>query len=86
MYRVRLNKKLKKFVKNLNPSQKNRIKKRLIELSENPLSGDIKKTKGKYKNAYRTRVGSFRILYIVNNKEKEILIARIDKRGRIYKR
>lgn len=54
-------------------------------LSENPISENSKKIKGKYRNLFRIRVGDFRILYSIDHDSKEILIVKIDKRSKIYR-
>jgi mRNA interferase RelE/StbE len=43
-----------------------------------------KKLKGKLRGAYRIRVGDWRVLYVVDDKAKTVLIEDIDKRGDIY--
>ncbi len=83
-YSIFFNKKGKKFISGLNQSQRDRIKKKLLSFSENPFTGDIKKVKGK-EDVFRLRIGDYRVLYILDNKEKSIYIAKIDKRGRIYR-
>ena len=46
--------------------------------------GDIKRLQGeKYPPLYRLRVGKFRIIYHIEN--EEIIIAKIDTRGDVYK-
>ena len=55
---------------------------KIQELSENPFPSEMKKLKDG--NAFRIRAGKFRVLYMVNVKEKIILIAKIDKRPRVY--
>lgn len=45
---------------------------------------DIKLLKGKYKDMMRLRVGSRRILFTVNEPQKEIKIWIIEYRGNVY--
>ncbi len=54
-------------------------------MEENPFQKDTKKLRG-LKNAYRVKFGNLRICYIVNKKEKEIVVFLIEKRGKVYKR
>ena len=59
-------------------------RKRIIEAIEKIPQGDIKKLQGeKYPPLYRLRVGKYRIIYHIEN--EEIIIAKIDTRGDIYK-
>ena len=46
---------------------------------------DVKKMKGKWKGAYRIRVGKIRIIIFPNLDQNEFFIDRIDFRGNIYK-
>ncbi len=59
-------------------------RKRLIDAIDKIPQGDIKRLKGtKSPYLYRLRVGKFRIVYHIDN--TEVLIAKIDTRGDIYK-
>ncbi len=84
MYKVILNKKSEKF---LDKIKNNDILKFLVgslkNLGHNPYTG--KKLKG-YNSLYRIRVGKFRVVYKIDEKEKIIYIVLIDKRSRVYKR
>lgn len=60
------------------------IRQRIIEAIEKIPQGDIKKLQGeKHPPLYRLRVGKYRIVYRIEN--EEIIIAKIDTRGDIYK-
>jgi mRNA interferase RelE/StbE len=59
-------------------------RKRIIDAVEAIPQGDIKKLQGeKYPPLYRLRVGKYRIIYLIE--QDEILIAKIDTRGDVYK-
>ncbi len=59
-------------------------RKRLIESINRIPQGDIKLLKGeKYPPLYRLRVGGYRIIYHIEN--ENIIVAKIDTRGDIYK-
>ncbi len=83
-YSLLFNKNVKKFISELNQSQKDRIRDKLLAFAENPFTGDIKKVKEK-ENVFRLRIGKLRILYILDTEEKSIYIVKIDKRGRVYR-
>ncbi|MBI4159801.1 type II toxin-antitoxin system RelE/ParE family toxin [Candidatus Wolfebacteria bacterium] len=54
-------------------------------LTFNPYAGDIQKLRGE-ENAWRRRVSSYRIFYKLFNREKIILVFRIERRGsKIYR-
>ena len=57
---------------------------RIMEAIDKIPQGDIKRLQGeKYPPLYRLRVGKFRIIYHIEN--EEIIIAKIDTRGDVYK-
>ena len=63
-----------------------RINIALDHLTENPFFGpNIVKLEGNLKGQYRYRVGSYRIVYTVNEKDRTILVNGIPQRGRAYR-
>ncbi len=86
MYSVELSQISQKFLEKLDRNIKERIEIRLKKLSENPIPSDSKFI-GRYKEdkIFRYRIGDYRALYKIKDKEKVIIIAKIDKRPRIYK-
>ena len=86
MYEIIISGKAAKFISDLPPGYKSKIKEILLTLKDNPYGYPYKKIKGET-NLYRIRVGKYRILYEVNiNKDnKQIIILKIDKREKIYK-
>ena len=62
-----------------------RIEARLKKLSENPVPSDAKFiTREDEDKVFRYRIGDYRALYKLKDKEKVVLIAKIDKRQRVY--
>lgn len=82
MFRIEFSVRAKKFLKK---SRDKRILDKISQLKENPVLYESKKIVNEEK-IYRIRAGDYRILYKVNWDEKVILIIKIDKRSRIYKR
>ncbi len=70
----------KKAIKKLNEPIKSRIRQAITNLPD----GNIIKMKN-YNNAYRLRIGDYRVVYYISN-NTTILIDRIGLRGQIYKR
>ena len=63
-----------------------KTKQRIINAVDIIPRGDIKKIQGeKYPPLYRLRVGKHRIIYHIDVNNNEIIIAKIDTRGDIYK-
>ena len=62
-----------------------RIKERLKILSENPVPTDAKfiNREDDYK-VFRLRIGDYRALYKLKEKDNVVLVAKVDKRPRVY--
>ena len=84
-YSIYFKKSTKKFLDRLDKIQKKRIKERLLILSDNPFPENVKTVVG-MENVLRLRIGDFRLLYILDRKEKEIYVVKIDKRSRVYRK
>ena len=85
MYFVELSQNSQKFLEKLDKHVRERIEERLRKLGENPVPSDAKfiyRENGD--KVFRYRVGDYRALYKVKDKEKIVLVAKIDKRPRIY--
>ncbi len=85
MYSVELSQKTTNFLDKLDKHLKDRIEERLKNLAENPVPSDSKFI-GRHEGdkVFRYRVGGYRALYKVKEKEKVVLITKIDKRDRVY--
>ena len=85
MYSVELSQKASKFLDKLDKHLSKRIEERLKILSENPVPSDSKFI-GRHEGdrVFRLRIGDYRVLYKVKEKEKVALITKIDKRDRVY--
>ncbi len=85
MYFVELSVRAQDFLEKLDKDAKERIEKRLKNLENNPVPSDSKFI-GRENNEmiFRYRIGKFRVLYKVKEKDKIILVTKIDKRDRIY--
>jgi mRNA interferase RelE/StbE len=55
----------------------------LLSLSSNPYPPNSKKLQGE--DNYRLRIGSFRAIYTIDKKKKEIVILRIADRKTVYR-
>ena len=85
MYNVVLTKKAAKNFRKLSKKLQNRCGEIFDELeySFTPIRLNVKKLRG-YENTYRIRVGSWRIIYKVDNNEKSIVIYDILPRKSAY--
>jgi len=78
--RIEPEKKIKKWLEELPKDLASKIRKRLEELSVNPVCE--KQLKGRLSGVCRARVGSYRIVYVVA--QCTITVVRISKRESIY--
>jgi len=68
------------------PKDKSRVvRQRLEQLAEDPFSKNLNATKLQGRQGYRLRIGDWRVIYEIQNKELIILVIKIAKRGEIYK-
>ena len=72
----------KKFSKLDKPTQK-RMSKAIDAISINPYLGTA--LQGAFKGSHRIRIGDFRVIYEIIEKEQTLLIHTIGSRGDIYK-
>ena len=85
MHSVELSQKAQKFLDKLDKQIKERIEERLRKLGDEPVPSDAKfifREDGD--KVFRYRIGDYRALYKVKDKEKIVLIAKIDKRPKVY--
>lgn len=80
IYKINFEKAAQKFLDKQSKPQRLRLYKAIYKL---PDGTDIKKLKGQ--EFYRLRVGSYRVLYTIDNRSKVVTIENIDNRGDVYK-
>ena len=81
-YRVILPKSVQKELDRLPEDAVRRILARLAELETNPRPTDVKKLKGR--KAWRIRVGDYRVIYEIHDRQMEILVITIGHRREVY--
>jgi len=86
VYQVHTSQKAEQFLNKLDNHIRKRIEERLKRLSQNPIPADAKFIGRDEQNQklFRYRIGNFRALYKVKDTEKIVLVAKIDKRPRVY--
>ena len=60
-----------------------RLDRKILALSGNPRPAGCKKLKG-YKDQWRVRVGDWRMLYIIDDAAKLVMITRVAHRREVY--
>lgn len=83
-YAVYLKRSAEKELKRLPTKVHNRVIKQLLSLKENPRPFGTKELQSR--EGYRTRVGDYRILYWINEKEKKVEITSVAHRKEVYRR
>jgi len=88
-YRILAHKRVLKFLQNLKDgSLKNRLKETIRELSNYPIALkklDVEKLEG-LERSYRIRVGEYRIIFVVDKRERTIFLTHIGKRESVYEK
>jgi len=87
MSRVVVHKRAAKFLKNLPNPEKTRIKNALFKLASAPhdYPGLIRMA-GDWSGYYRIRIGSFRIIFWIDENEDILYIDHLGNRGDVYKK
>ena len=83
-YSVNLKRSAEKELRDLTKSDRERVAAAILNLREDPLPSGIKKLKNM--DGYRLRVGDYRILYTVNEKEKILEVYAIGHRKDVYRK
>jgi mRNA interferase RelE/StbE len=83
MYLVIYTKKFHKKFTKVDVRYRENISNRIDKLSENPHPANSKKLTN-VENAYRLRVGDYRVIYKIYNDKLVVLAVDIDHRSRIY--
>ncbi len=85
VFTVYLSRRAKRALDRLPREIGERIRRRLHELEGNPFPRDVARVRG-LEDAYRIRVGSYRVLYRILWDERVILVFRIAPRRTAYQR
>jgi mRNA interferase RelE/StbE len=82
-YQVILPKSVRKELDRLQEDMASRILARLGELETNPRPADVKKLKGR--DAWRIRVGDYRVIYEIHDRVLQIIVITVGHRREIYR-
>lgn len=83
-YTVRILKKAKKELESLHPEIHDRVLEALVGLKRNPRPHGVKKLKGE-DDLWRIRVGDYRVIYRISDRELVVLIIRVRHRSEAYR-
>ena len=82
-YGVILPRSVRKTLDRLPGDVASRILDRLAELETNPRPADVKKLKGR--DAWRIRVGDYRVIYEIHDRDLQILVITVGNRRDVYR-
>ena len=83
-YTIRFDRQVKKDFRSISAQDIKRIKSAIQALSSNPRPNGCTKLKGS-KDYYRIRVGSYRIVYSIEDENLLILVVRVGHRRDVYR-
>ena len=85
MYSIDFAPKARKQFLRLDPPIRHRLAERMAQLAEWPETGlDVRPLKGRRAGEYRLRVGQYRVIFVVDEESRRILLREIGHRGSIY--
>lgn len=85
MYQIRFKKKAQKELQSLPKSIIKIVVASIDNLSSNPRPRGSKKLRGSKENLWRIRIGNYRIIYLIEDTIKILVIRKIGHRKDIYK-
>jgi mRNA interferase RelE/StbE len=84
MFSLQFNARSYKALKKYPQHTSKRLLEKIKKLTTEPIPHDAKRIINEKGKMFRVRVGLYRILYVINYEKKEIYIANIDTRARVY--
>ena len=83
-YKIEFTKKANKQFQSLPPHVKKRISPKIENLAQNPRPQGVVKLSGE-DDAYRIRVGDYRVVYNIEDDILQVLVFRVDHRRDVYR-
>ena len=83
-FRIKFRTSVEKEIRSVPKEFANNVAMRIDALAQNPFPTDSKKLAGE--EAYRVRVGNYRIVYTVDSTEEIVIIERVRHRKNVYRR
>jgi len=86
VYSIRFTGRARRQFLRLDRGVRDRVEEAAGRLREWPVRGpDVKRLRGELEGSYRLRVGSYRVIFVVDEEAREIGIVAVGPRGRIYR-
>lgn len=84
-YQIEFSRQAERELKRLSRQDQKRISDKIDALSQEPRPSGVEKLKGRGQDAYRIRVGMYRVLYAIPDRELIILVIKIGHRREVYR-
>ncbi|KUG27626.1 hypothetical protein ASZ90_002515 [hydrocarbon metagenome] len=81
---VIIQEKEKRYLSRLPRKERERLLDAMLAMKSDPFAGDVARLKGSLEG-WRLRVGRWRVLFMVDQEKKAVLIAGLGPRGDVYK-
>jgi len=82
-YRVRIKRPAEKEIRALPSTVRRRVHEMIIKLSEEPRPPGVRKVRGS--SAWRVRVGDYRVVFRIDDREREVTIFLVKHRSDVYR-
>ncbi len=83
-YHLEITKVAEKQLKKIDKAHQRKISTTILALANNPTPEGCKKLKG-YEDIYRIRIGTYRVIYKIENKKVTVVILKLGHRKDIYR-
>jgi mRNA interferase RelE/StbE len=84
-YRIVLAREAEKILDRLDRPMERRLRVRFVQLAENPFDPRLSSPLTERTGVRKSRVGGWRILFIVDRAAKRVCVLTVDTRGQVYK-
>ncbi|MEF3697285.1 type II toxin-antitoxin system RelE family toxin [Desulfolutivibrio sp.] len=84
VWSVIIQEKEKRYLSRLPRKERERLLDALSAMQFDPFAGDVARLKGSFEG-WRLRVGRWRVLFVVDQKNKVVVVAGLGPRGDVYK-
>lgn len=84
VWSVIIQEKEKRYLSRLPRKERERLLDAMLAMKSDPFAGDVARLKGSLEG-WRLRVGRWRVLFMVDQEKKAVLIAGLGPRGDVYK-
>jgi mRNA interferase RelE/StbE len=86
MFCVEVERPAEKKLNRLEPHTAAAIADKILALEDDPRPPGCKQIKGEGQDGWRIRHGKYRVLYLIDDAKREVVVYDVDLRDRVYKR